>query len=1044
MTTATERCKKLSRLELPPITQRDVARERSQLEKNVKNPLRKMTAAEAEANLLSPELRKAKTEADRASAAARKSELKASKAADRTAVAAKSVAETKAATKATLAKAERGHPRSALSRAAATADKEAKVAKKAAAAAESMAARAAELAANCASSATDARDAESAAIKAAAKAKGAEIEFAQMKRGKAASPQAISTAKRRRDRLVKDAQANDAAAESIAMKVAALASEARAEAIAAAGKVEEAARAVKRTQLAARKAESLVKGATSATERTLSKTQDTVGRAREMTKAAVDGTRASAKAAEKLELAASAAHAAASSKADAEAAALKAKEAAEQAARSEAETGKNLRAPELYLNRELTWLEFNRRVLHEAEDPRTPLLERVKFLAIIGGNMDEFFMKRIGGLKQQVGAEVQELTVDGRTPQKQIQDSVAIVRELQAKASDIYLDVKKQLRQHEIVISDYGHLLEEEQAGVRAYYLQNIFPLVTPLAMDPAHPFPHISNLSINLLVALRVPGETTPILARVKVPSGNTVPRFLRVGSADKFVLLEDVMANNLDVLFPDVEVMSCEVFRVTRNANTERDEETADDLLELIESEVRERKFAPIVRLETTTGITPLHRGMLAAELGLDEDEDVFATDVMLGMRDLFEIASIKATELHDPEHHPIDNVELQGEANIFHAIRNKGPMLLSHPYESFNSSVVRFVREACHDPKVMAIKMTLYRTTEGTGIINHLIEAARNGKQVAVAVELKARFDEAANINWASRLEEAGIHVTYGIVGLKTHSKVVLVIRRDYNGLRHYAHVGTGNYHAGTARMYADCGLLTCDEEIGTDLVEFFNFLTSGCQPLRRYSKILVSPQDMKRQLLSKIDREISKNSSRSRGLIRLKTNALEDPDITEALYRASRVGVKVELIVRDTCRLRPGISGLSDKITVVSVVGRFLEHARIYYFKNGGNEEFYIGSADLMMRNLNSRAEVIAPVEGEPLTTELREYLDVQINDMRNAWEMNSDGTYTQRQPKDKETERGCQQAMIDAAESRHLEAKKKSLLRPKAIARRSTG
>ena len=501
--------------------------------------------------------------------------------------------------------------------------------------------------------------------------------------------------------------------------------------------------------------------------------------------------------------------------------------------------------------------------------------------------------------------------------------------------------------------------------------------------------------------------------------------------------------MANNLDVLFPDVEVMSCEVFRVTRNANTEREEETADDLLEMIEGEVRDRKFAPIVRLETATGIEAVHRGMLAAELGLDEDEDVFESDVMLGMRDLFEIASVNIAELHDPDHHAIDNVELEAEPNIFHAIRNKGPFLLHHPYESFKTSVVRFIREACRDPKVMAVKMTLYRTTEGTGIIDYLIEAARNGKQVAVAVELKARFDEAANITWANRLEEAGIHVTYGIVGLKTHSKLVLVVRRDFDGLRHYAHVGTGNYHADTARLYVDFGLLTCDEKTCVEIGDFFNFLTSGCQPLRNYTKILVSPHNIKHQLLNKIDREISKNSTRSPGLIRLKTNALEDPDITEALYRASRVGVKIELIIRDTCRLRPGIPGLSDNIKVLSVVGRFLEHARIYYFRNDGEEEFYIGSADLMMRNLESRAEVIVAIEDEALRDRLRESLEAQLKDQRSVWEMDSEGNYTQRQPKSEKYAKGCQQVMIEAAEARHQEAKQKKLLRPKAIARRAT-
>ncbi len=1004
----------------------------------------KMSAKEAEKTLLPPATSDTKTATSQASVAAAKSRKKASKAADQTACAAKSVAKTKSATKATLAEAERGHPKSALSRAAATADRQARTAKKAAIAAEEMAVRAVKLASQSEAAAALAREAETAAIKAVAKAKGAEIEISQAERARKPVPGAIKAAKQRQARLAKEADAKDAVAEAAAMKVAALASDAKAEATAAARKVEEAALAVKKTEMAAEKADVAAGDRPGVTSQRLAKTKTRVSRALKATEAAVDDTRASAKAATKLEIVASAAHLAALSKMEAERAALKAREAADKAARSQAETGKNLKAPELYLNRELTWLEFNKRVLHEAEDERTPLLERVKFLAIVGSNLDEFFMKRIGGLKQQVGAGIHELTVDGRDPQRQIHDCVAMVRDIQSSVQTTFLELKERLLDHDIVICDYADLLEDERAGVRAFYLENIFPLVTPLAMDPAHPFPHISNLSLNLLVTLRPAGEAAPIMARVKVPTGNTVPRFIRVGSVNKFILLEDVMANNLDVLFPEIEVMTCEVFRVTRNANTEREEDSADDLMEMIESEVRERKFAPIVRLETTADILPLHRGMLAAELGLDEDEDVFESNVMLGMRDLFEIASIGAADLHDPDHHAIDNVELDGEQNIFHAIRNKGPFLLQHPYESFNSSVVRFIREACHDPKVMAIKMTLYRTTEGTGIIDYLIEAAQNGKQVAVAVELKARFDEVANINWATRLEEAGIHVTYGIVGLKTHSKVVMVIRRDFNGLRHYTHIGTGNYHSGTARMYVDFGLLTCDEDIGTDVTNFFNFLTSGCQPLRRYSKILVSPRNMKDQLLNKIDREISIHTPRSRGLIRLKTNALEDPDITEALYRASRVGVKIELIVRDTCRLRPGISGLSDNITVISVVGRFLEHARVYYFHNGGNEEFYIGSADLMQRNLQSRAEVIAPVEDEPLVGLLREYLEVQLSDHRNVWEMSSDGSYRQRRPNTEGPHRGCQQAMIDLADQRLHEARKNRLMRPKAIARRTTG
>lgn len=1010
------------------------------MEKPNIQPTGKATTEDAENDLLSPEQRLAKTNADWASKAATKSRKKASKAADQTASAAKSVAKTMKATKASVTEASRERSPTALSSAVATANEEAMRAAKAASAAKQMAVRAAELASKSEQASAEARNTETVAIKARAKAKGAEIEVAQAERAHTPAVRSIKTAKRRLEKFAKIAEVREAEAETAALKVAALARQANAEAIAAAEKVKEAARAVKRTELAARRAEAAVQKGSKQAEQSVSVTTAKVGEARTETKAAVDDTRASAKAAEKSEAAATAAAHAAAAHAAAEHAAQQASQAAEMAARSEAETGKNLKAPELYLNRELTWLEFNKRVLHEAEDDRTPLLERVKFLAIVSGNLDEFFMKRIGGLKQQVGARIQELTVDGRSPQEQIHDCVAMVREIQTKARNVFIGLKEQLRQHDIAICSYADLLDGEQAGVRAYYLENIYPLVTPLAMDPSHPFPHISNLSLNLLVTLRTLGDGTPIMARVKVPTGNTVPRFIPIGSTNRFVLLEDVMANNLDVLFPDVDVVTCEVFRVTRNANTEREEDTADDLLEMIESEVRDRRFAPIVRLEAKTGIKTLHRGMLAAELGLDEDEDVFESDVMLGMRDLFEIAAVAIPHLHDPDHHAIDNVELDGEPNIFHAIRKKGPFLLQHPYESFKTSVVRFVREACRDPKVMAIKMTLYRTTEGTGIVDYLIEAARNGKQVAVAVELKARFDEAANINWATRLEEAGIHVTYGIVGLKTHSKLVLVVRRDFNGLRQYSHIGTGNYHVGTARLYGDFGILTSDQDIGSDLVDFFNFLTSGYQPFRRYKKILVSPRNMKDQLLYKIDREISKNSPRSRGLIRLKTNALEDPDITEALYRASRVGVKIELIIRDTCRLRPGIEGLSDNITVISVVGRFLEHARVYYFRNGGDEEFYIGSADLMMRNLKSRAEVIVIVEDEHLRELLRESLEVQLNDQRNAWEMDSDGTYTQRQPKDKKIDRGSQVAMIEAAEARQQEARMKKLLRPKAITR----
>jgi polyphosphate kinase len=687
-----------------------------------------------------------------------------------------------------------------------------------------------------------------------------------------------------------------------------------------------------------------------------------------------------------------------------------------------------LKSPDLFLNRELTWLQFNRRVLAEAEDIRNPLLERLKFLAITASNLDEFFMKRIGGLKQQVAAGVHELTVDGRTPHQQIVECYAEIRDFQSRQRLNTEALLAALAPHGISVMSYEELSSEEQTGVREYYYGNIFPLVTPLAIDPAHPFPFVSNLSLNLLVTIRDPRESEPSMARIKVPVGLGIPRFLRVGQDNRFVRLEDVIAHNLDLLFPGIRVGACELFRVSRNANTERDEEEADDLLSLIETELRDRRFAPIVRLEVLAGMDPTHRGMLAAELGLDENADVFEADGMLQIRDLMELASLDVPALHDPPHHPIDQPRLQAEAqrSIFHILRDVGSILLAHPYESFSTSVERFLREASVDPKVRAIKMTLYRTSHDAKIIGYLCDAARNGKQVAVVVELKARFDEAANIEFANRLEDFGIHVTYGVVGYKTHSKVILVVRQDYNGLRRYAHIGTGNYHPGTARMYADFGLLTSDDAIGRDLTELFNYLTSGYHPKRNYSKILPAPAILKNALLDRIDREIRLNSPSSPGLIQMKMNALEDVDITRALYRASRAGVKIDLIVRDTCRLRPGIPGLSESVRVVSIVGRFLEHGRVYYFRNGGAEEYYIGSADCMTRNLESRVEVVTPVEDPQLRRELRVVLDAQLKPNRCQWEMQSDGTYVTRGA---DSNVNCQQYLIDFAEKNRLRKKR---------------
>jgi len=701
-----------------------------------------------------------------------------------------------------------------------------------------------------------------------------------------------------------------------------------------------------------------------------------------------------------------------------------------------APAGHDLSDPAYYLNRELTWLEFNRRVLHEAEDARTPLLERLKFVAIVASNLDEFFMKRIGGLKQQVGAALHQLTVDGRTPKQQIEECYEVVRQLEKRQREVLGQLARLLGEQDVVIARYADLEDVERTLLRDYYLANIYPLATPQAMDPAHPFPFVSNLSLNLLVTLHHPKDDTPLLARVKVPAGAGTPRLLRVGEGNKFVRLEEVMAQNLDLLFPGMEIESCELFRVTRNANTERDEDQADDLLALIETELRDRKFAPIVRLEVEQGMEPVRVGMLTAELGLDL-VDVFEVDGMLGMRDLLEIAQLDLPALRDPDHRPVDHPILISDRNIFNVIRDHGPVLLRHPYQSFSTSVERFLREASEDPKVRAIKMTLYRTSADSRLMYHLMQAARNGKQVAVVVELKARFDEEANIRWANRLEEFGIHVTYGVVGVKTHCKVILVVRQDYAGLRRYAHLGTGNYHAGNARLYSDLGLLTCDPLIGADLTELFNYLTTGYKPRRNYRKVLPAPTILKPALLEKIDREIVRHTSQSPGCIQLKMNALEDADITRALYRASLAGVKVDLIVRDTCRLRPGIEGLSENVRVISIVDRFLEHERIFYFWNGGDEEYYIGSADCMKRNLESRVETIVPIEDPRLRKDLRFILDAQLSDSRSAWDMQSDGSYRQRVPEEGR-DKGSQQQQIELAEKEYKRATRLRKRRPKGI------
>ena len=679
---------------------------------------------------------------------------------------------------------------------------------------------------------------------------------------------------------------------------------------------------------------------------------------------------------------------------------------------------------EYYLNRELTWLYFNQRVLHEATDDQVPLLERVFFVAVVGSNLDEFFMKRIGGLKQQVGAGVKKLTIDGMLPQEQIEACYKVAQDILIEQRRIEGILRELLAKERIRFCFYEELTAGQKKEMDGYFKREIYPLLTPQGIDPAHPFPFISNLSLNILVATSEPNSEHQFLNRIKVPLGVGVPRFIPVGGKNLYITFEDLIAKNLQELFPGLTIHSHEYFRVTRNANTDRREEQANDLLAMIESALRDRKFADIVRLQTADNMTPHHRGMLAAELGIDEQEDVFEAPGILAKRDLMEIWKIDRPDLHYPTHQPCDHPQLLiDEPNFFHILRKQKSVLLQHPYESFDTSVERFLKEASTDPKVLVIKMTLYRTGADSRIIQYLVDAAHNGKQVAVVVELMARFDESANIKWAEAMEEAGIHVTYGVVGLKTHSKVIFVVRRDYNGLKRYAHIGTGNYHAGTARQYSDLGLLTNDPVICEDLTELFNYLTTGYAPVRKYQKILPSPHILKQALLKKIEREIELHSPENPGLIQFKSNALEDKDITKALYRASQAGVHVDLIIRDTCRLRPGIKGLSENIRVISIVGRFLEHARIFYFRNNGSEEYFIGSADLMKRNLESRVEVVTPIENKGCQNRLREIIDIQLNNKRSVWDMQSDGVYTKRQPEKGDDPRTVQEILIELAEER---------------------
>lgn len=680
-----------------------------------------------------------------------------------------------------------------------------------------------------------------------------------------------------------------------------------------------------------------------------------------------------------------------------------------------------------FLNRDLSWLEFNRRVLHEAVDERTPLLERVRFLGIFTSNLDEFFMKRVGGLKRQMLTNGQQIagadTVPPAEALAQIRNAVLPMLRVQAEAYKT--SIRPQLAENGIFLVDWNDLNEAERRQATLFFQANVFPVLTPLAVDPGIPFPFLSNLSMSLGVVLHHPDRHENLFARVKVPE--VLPKWVRVGDTSagapmRYVSLLDIICHNLQDLFPDMAIVDRMVFRITRNADLERDEQETEDLLELVEAEVRQRRFAKIVRMEVSREPNPWMLEFLMRELELSGD-DVYEMPGEVDFDDLRIIAELNVPKLRFEPWTPVNPPQLADEdADIFNVI-HQGDVLVHLPYESYPASVERFIRSAAADPKVLAIKMTVYRTGENSAIIPSLIRAAESGKQVACLVELKARFDEERNIHIASALEKAGVHVVYGIVGLKTHSKVVLVVRQDTDGIRSYVHLGTGNYHPVTAKLYTDLGLFTCDAGIAHDAVELFHYLT-GRSLKRDYHKLLVAPVNMKSRFMEMIDREIEHQRAGRPARIVAKMNSLEDRKICRALYRASQAGVKIDLVIRGFCTLRPGVEGLSETISVQSVIGRFLEHSRIFYFRNGREDElegqFFIGSADWMYRNLEHRVEAIAPVEHRLLRERLWQILQIMLNDHRSAWDMRPDGSYVQRKPNDPAQELGTHRTLMALA------------------------
>jgi polyphosphate kinase len=658
-----------------------------------------------------------------------------------------------------------------------------------------------------------------------------------------------------------------------------------------------------------------------------------------------------------------------------------------------------------FLNRELSWIEFNARVLHEARDQRNPLLDRVRFLSIFASNLDEFFQVRVAGLRQQVRAGVTAIRPEGPGPAAQLRAVRARVLELIAEHSAIFRDLRGSLDRAGIQLLDYGEVAEDH-ASLRQRFLDEIHPVLTPLAVDPGHRFPYISTLTLSIAVGLRDPETGVRRFARVKVPSA--LPRLLELGRRPgqpmghhRFVLLDQVIEANLDLLFAGMEIEEHHLFRVTRNADLVLQEDEADDLLLAIEEELRRRRFGEAVRLEVERTMPASLRQVLLTGIGVTTDQ-VYEISGMLDLTGLTMVADLDRPDLKSAPWSPVTPPELQPHddeepADVFAAVR-AGDLLLHHPYDSFATTVERFLAQAADDPDVLTIKLTLYRTSGDSPIVQHLIRAAERGKQVVVLVEIKARFDERANIAWARQLEQAGAHVVYGLVGLKTHSKTLLVVRREEGVLRRYVHIGTGNYNPMTARIYTDLGLLTCRPEFGQDVTDLFNILT-GLSRQHAFRRLLVAPIGLRKRFLALVDREIRQTRAGQPARIVLKMNALVDRECAEALYRASEEGVVVDLIVRGACTLIPGVGGRSERIRVRSIIGEFLEHSRIWRFENGGQPEWYIGSADLMERNLDRRIEAFTPILDQRLRDRLDVILDTMMADRRRSWVLGADGRWT---------------------------------------------